>query len=358
VTGGATGRACDACRARTALLASLVARIDGHRHDRHRLSALLALSDADLVRALGLPEAPVDPSPPVPRSGAAGWALCRHDPGYPRRLLELTAPPAMLHLAGDPGHLRTLLDTPMVAIVGARAPTEYGREVARGLAAALASTGVCIVSGMATGIDAAAHEGALQADGRTLAVLPGGLDCVYPAGKRALHRRLVAAGAAWAELPAGTTPRRWCFVARNRLIAALAAVTLVVEARERSGALITAGYATDLGRDLAAIPGPVTSSRSSGTNALIRDGAHLVRDAQDVLDLLYGVGRRRAPAPAPLADPRLELLLEQLRRGHTSAEELTATGIPLAVVQAGLSELELLGRVRRALSGRYLPVVG
>ena len=146
------------------------------------------------------------------------------------------------------------------------------------------------------------HDAALRAGGPTLAVLPGGVDVPYPAGKRALHGRLAAAGALVSELPAGTAPWRWTFVARNRIIAALAAVTVVVEARERSGTLITAGFAAELGREVAAVPGPVTTSRSDGTNALIRDGAHLVRDARDVLDLLYGVGRPY-PAGARPSDP-------------------------------------------------------
>jgi DNA processing protein len=211
---------------------------------------------------------------------------------------------------------------------------------------------------MAMGVDAIVHEAALAAGGPTIAVLPGGVDVPYPAGKRALHARLVAEGTVVSELPAGTAPWRWMFVARNRIVAALAAVTLVVEARERSGTLITAGYANDLGREVAAVPGPITSSRSDGTNALIRDGAHLVRDAHDVLDLLYGVGV--APSLATRSDlaPPLARLLAEVRAGHDTPEALVAQDRDLAAVLAGLAELEVLGRLRRGLSGRYLPVSG
>jgi DNA processing protein len=284
-------------------------------------------------------------------------AVCRHDPCYPDRLLELAAPPAILHVGGHFEAAQALLQAPMVAVVGSRAPSEYGREVARDLSAALAGTGVCVVSGMAVGIDGAAHDGALLVGGPTVAILPGGVDIVYPPAKRALYRHLLSQGAVWAELPTGVQPRRWCFAARNRIIAALAQVTVIVEARERSGALITAGYARDLGHEVAAVPGPVTSGRSAGTNALIRDGAHLVRDAQDVLDLLYGVGMRCAPRAPPVLDKRLAGLLELVRSGRTTAEEVARAGVALSDAQAGLTELELLGRVRRTLSGRYLPVL-
>jgi DNA processing protein len=179
----------------------------------------------------------------------------------------------------------------------------------------------------------------------------------YPAGKRALHARLWAQGALVSELPGGTAPWRWTFVARNRIVAGLAAVTVVIEARERSGTLITAGFAADLGREVAAVPGPVTTSRSDGTNALIRDGAHLVRDARDVLDLLYGVGvggeTGETPEPPSLSPP-LAALLAQVRAGRDTPEALVQPGRPLQAVLVGLTELELLGRVRRGLSGRYL----
>jgi DNA processing protein len=351
-------RACPACARRARLLAALAGRLDRRRRDRENLGALLGLSDAALVRALALPELP-----PLPGAASDAPALCRHHPAYPSRLLELSSPPAVLHLGGKPERALAAIADPCVAIVGSRAPSDYGREVARALAGSLAATGVCVVSGMAMGIDAVVHDAALSAGGPTLAVLPGGVDVAYPAAKRTLHARLRARAALVSELPAGTAPWRWTFVARNRIVAALAGVTVVVEARARSGTLITAGYAGDLGREVAAVPGPVTASRSDGTNALIRDGAHLVRDARDVLDLLYGVGSPRAAAAAeggraPPLPAGLVTLLARVRGGDDTAEALVRPGQTLEQALAGLAELELLGAVRRGLSGRYVAVPG
>jgi DNA processing protein len=374
-------RACEACRRRASLLVALAGHLEHHRYDRQRLIALLAMSDEDLMQAVSaapalrpgdpqgsLLSAPehaetvrrVDPehrpSSATPESPAEP-ALCRHDGAYPELLAAVSGAPAVLHMAGDVARVVSLLATPAVAIVGARAPTDYGREVARDLARGLAASGVCVVSGMAMGIDAAAHAGALETGGSTLAVMPGGANVAYPACKRALHRRLCEQAGAISELPAGARPRRWCFVARNRIIAALARVTVVVEARDRSGALITAGYARDLGREVAAVPGPVTSSRSRGANALIRDGAHLVRDPQDILDLLYGVGMRRAQAGLPSLEPRLLSLLEHVRAGQDTVGALVGAGMDLDQTLSGLTELELEGCLRRSLGGRYVPVL-
>jgi DNA processing protein len=294
---------------------------------------------------------------PAPRGQPAELALCRHDGAYPELLAAIGGPPAVLHMAGEAARVVELLATPAVAIVGARAPTDYGREVARQLARGLAASGVCVVSGMAMGIDAAAHAGALEGGGSTLAVMPGGADVAYPACKSALHRQLLERSGAIAELPGGVRPRRWCFVARNRIIAGLARVTVVVEARERSGSLITAGFARDFGREVAAVPGPVTSSRSWGANALIRDGAHLVREPQDILDLVYGVGVRRAEATAPSLEPRLAGLLRRVRAGQDTVGALVAAGMDLDQALTGLTELELEGCLRRSLGGRYVPLL-
>ena len=178
-----------------------------------------------------------------------------------------------------------------VAVVGTRRASAEGLEVARELGRGLAAAGITVVSGMALGVDSAAHAGALEAGGPTVAVLAGGADRASPASKRALHRELVARHCVLSELPPGFAPHRWCFPARNRTIAALAAATVVVEAAERSGSLITAEVAADLGREVAAVPGSPLAWRSAGTNALLRDGATLVRDARDVLDAVLGVTR-------------------------------------------------------------------
>ena len=354
--------ACATCRRRSALVAALSPRIERYGRDRERLAALLALPDDELLGSLGLGTGAatlpgLGPSPASDEDDAI--AVCRHDPAFPAALVDVPWAPAALHLGGDPKRVLAFLAGPCAALIGTRRPTEYGLEVARELASSLASAGVCVVSGLAMGIDATVHGAALDAGGPTVAVLAGGVDVPYPATRRGTHRRLLAHGGVVAELPRGSAPRRWGFVARNRIVAGLAAVTVVVEARERSGTLITAGYARDLGREVAAVPGPVTSSRSDGTNGLIRDGAHLVCDARDVLDLLYGVGggalRSRAATSLP---PELDRLLALVRAGSDAPGRLVERGVPLDEALIGLTELELRGCVRRTLSGRYLAVGG
>ena len=220
--------------------------------------------------------------------------MCRCDDGYPERLRELADPPAVLHIAGD----RTALDGEnSVAIVGARRGTSYGLEVSRSLGRGLAAAGVSVVSGMAMGVDSAAHTGALEVAGAApVAVLAGGADVAYPSSRRRLHAELIARGCVVSELPPRFTAFRWCFVARNRLIAGLAELTVVVEATERSGSLTTADFAQQLGRPVGAVPGPVTSRFSAGANSLLAAGAAVVRDKRDVLDQLLG------PSDAPHAD--------------------------------------------------------
>jgi DNA processing protein len=210
---------------------------------------------------------------------------------------------------------------------------------------------------MALGIDSAAHEGALEAGGFTTAVLAGGVDYVYPRTNVRLYRRIIEGGVVLSELPPGTQPHRWLFPARNRIMAGLAAVTVVVEGRTNSGSLITAGFAEDLGRDVGAVPGQVTSSLADGPNGLLADGAHVVRSATDVLDLLYGVGKGPRPEDAAQRhhlEPRLAQLLEAVEQGRGSAEAIAAGPGDVAGVLAGLTELELLGLVRRGAGGAYI----
>lgn len=360
--------ACAGCRAHAWRVAALSGLIEHHRHDRDRLAALLALGEQDLEEALkarGRRQQALNPGEPaarVRRAPSCGQddtvpILCRHQRAYPPRVIEALGRAPALHLS-DREAVGGLLELPAVAVVGARACTAYGREVARALAGGLASAGVCVISGMALGIDASAHQGALEAGGPTLAVLPGGVDVPYPAAHRGLHHRLLTRGAVVSEMPPGTAPRRWCFIARNRIIAALAQVTVIVEARERSGALVTAAYAADFGREVAAVPGPVTRSGSDGTNALIREGAHLIRDVPDVLDLLYGVGVKPPQRnPAHVLDARLGVLLTLVRAGCDTPQRLANRGVPLHEALIGLTELELAGAVRRTLGGRYTPAL-
>ncbi|MEZ5078122.1 MAG: DNA-processing protein DprA [Solirubrobacterales bacterium] len=231
---------------------------------------------------------------------AAGcWACCRHEDAYPAQLRDAADAPWALTGRGDPRLLAELDPCGTVTIVGARRATSYGREIARELGRELAGAGIVVVSGLAFGIDACAHRGALDA-GRTVAVLGCGPDIAYPAAHRSLWRRIAETGLVLSELPPGASPWRWTFPARNRIMAALAAMTVVVEAATRSGSLITADLAADLGRDLGAVPGPVNSRASAGPNALLAGGACLVRDAQDALDAMLGAesphGCDRPPA--------------------------------------------------------------
>ncbi len=202
------------------------------------------------------------------------------------RLDELPDPPSeKLHARGE--HVAEALDAPTVAVVGARACSSYGAQVARTLGRDLAAAGVTVVSGLARGIDAEAHRGALEAGGRTVAVLGCGIDRDYPAAHAELARRIAETGGIVSEYEPGVEPAPWRFPARNRIIAALADAVLIVEARTRSGALITVDLAMEVGRAIYAVPGEITSLLSDGTNQLLRQGhATLIRSAQDVLDAL------------------------------------------------------------------------
>jgi DNA processing protein len=254
----------------------------------------------------------------------------------------------------------TLATGPAVAVVGSRKPSPDGLEVARALGRGLAAAGVTVVSGMALGIDSAAHEGALQAGGPTIAVLAGGADVAYPRSKRALHGRIREHGAVLSEAPPGFVPRRWCFPARNRIIAGLASTTIVVQAAARSGSLITAELAMDLGRDVGAVPGSPLDWRSAGANALLRDGATVVRDAVDALDLALGVGHglgTDADARTAGLDPALRMLLGKLGEGKTTIGALALTPAEADAALIGLTELEILGLVTRGPGGTYRPVV-
>jgi DNA processing protein len=360
--------ACDRCLRRTRLIAELAGHLDHLHAERGLLDEVFALRESELVDAL-VPEGParqamrrryetVDLAAERNGVAAAGLdTLCRHDAAYPAALCDLAGPPAVLF-----GHglerLGARLETPAAAIVGARRASAYGVEVARSLARGLSAAGVTVVSGMAMGVDSAAHEGALDAGGRTIAVLGSGPDVPYPATKRALHRRLMEEATVVSELPPGFRPRRWTFPARNRIIAALAHLTVVVEAGPASGALITARIARDAGRDVGAVPGQVTSPLAGGPNALLRDGAHLVDGPQAVLDLLFGVGTHRpAPTPGPALPADLAQVLEAVREGRDTVAALTADpGRHPPEVMATLAELELRGLVRRAPGGAWVAV--
>ena len=358
--------ACAACLRRAWLVARLAGHIEIAWMRRRPLPALLSLADDALVAALGGDERPrieteyerFDPQVAIAACAAHDvLPLCRCDPRYPLRLHELPDPPAVLHVYGQQAGFERCTAQESVAIVGARRGSPYGLEQARGLGRGLAAAGLTVVSGMALGIDAAAHTGALEVDGATIAVLAGGPERPYPASKRRIHERIAATGAAVSEMPPGTGARRWCFPARNRLIAALSRATVVVEAGERSGSLITASLAADLGRDVAAVPGLVTAPLAAGTNALIVDGATLVRGSHDVLELLFGAegAPDRTAAPDAGLEPDLAALLHRVRSGHDSVAALVADGCAVDATLAGLAQLELRGLLLRVAGGRYLP---
>jgi DNA processing protein len=266
----------------------------------------------------------------------------------PPRLRAIHDPPAQLYLRGaGPPELLTL---PSAAIVGARACSPYGSQVARMLGRELAAAGLVVISGLARGIDGEAHRGALAAGGHTVAVLGCGIDRDYPAAHTALAAAIAERSLLVSEYEPGVEPAPWRFPARNRIIAGLAVATVVVEARERSGALITADFALEEGREVFAVPGEITSALSAGTNDLLRLGATPLTCASDVLELFDLVP---AGSGAPELSAEAARTLERLQAGAASADELArATGLGVAAITAALVELELAGAAVEG-EGRY-----
>ncbi|MBJ7332197.1 MAG: DNA-protecting protein DprA, partial [Solirubrobacteraceae bacterium] len=340
--------ACEDCLQRAWLLGHLAGQIEYARDRRGAVARLLALDSGDLIEAVGADRrrefAARDAAFDVvaARTAVAAAHLesrCRHESGFPPRLLDLDDAPSALFVAGSVGALEALTEEdhegPAVAVVGARRCAGEGPEVARALGHDLAAAGVCVVSGLALGIDGAAHAGALTAPRHaplrgvapTVAVLAGGADVIYPRSARTLYEGVRETGCVISEMPPGVTPRKWMFPARNRIIAALAGMTVVVQARQRSGSLITAELAMQLGRPVGAVPGPVTSALSQGANALLHDGAYVVRDARDVLDALLPSGRLPDRPVAPALDPDLAIVLEAVDGGRGTPGEIAALGV-------------------------------
>ena len=268
--------------------------------------------------------------------------VARSDPSFSPLLGAIHDPPPGLFLRGDADI--ELLSRPAVAIVGARACSAYGRQVARSLGRDLAAAGLIVVSGLARGIDAEAHRGALEASRSTAAVLGCGIDRDYPAAHRELARQVAATGLVVSESAPGVEPAPWRFPARNRIVAGLCTATVVVEARERSGALITADFALEEGREVFAVPGEITSALSAGSNGLLRLGATPLTSAEDVLES-YGIA---VPAPLPVdVGPTAAAVLDAIRAGPVGADELgRATGLSAGKLAAVLTELALAGGVR------------
>jgi len=275
------------------------------------------------------------------------------DADYPRALLEVGEAPAVLFFVGR----RELLNQPSLAIVGSRNATPQGMENARAFASALSNAGLTIVSGLALGIDGAAHRGALEGPGSTIACIGTGPDRVYPASHRDLAHAIAAAGAIVSEFPPGTPPLRHNFPRRNRLISALARGVLVVEATLASGSLITARLAGEQGREVFAIPGSIHSPFSKGCHRLIRDGAKLVETAQDVLDELAVQGLRPAPAVATSGTPIVEshrAIVTALGGDPCDLDTLIGrTQLSAEALAAALVELEIEGHIAALPGGRW-----
>lgn len=290
------------------------------------------------------------------------------DPRYPPLLAQIPDPPAVLYVRGDP----LVLSEPQIAIVGSRNPSPVGEQVTRELASRLAGLGLVVTSGLAVGVDGAAHQGALEA-GRTIAVLGTGPDQVYPARHRELARRIAVAGALVTEYPPNEGPRARNFPRRNRVISGLALAALVTEAAPRSGSLITTRHALEQGREVFAVPGSVRNPLARGCHALIRDGARLVEDAEQVLEELApllrgfvspppevgGQGPTAPPVPASAngLDPDYQRLLDAMGYDPLAVDELVrTTGLSVQCLSSMLLVLELEGHVSSVPGGRYCRV--
>lgn len=281
------------------------------------------------------------------RGERAGLALMTDlDADYPAALRDLEHPPAVLWHRGA----WSTLHAPIVAVVGTRRSTSYGERVTRQIAGALARAGACIVSGMAVGIDAAAHTAALEANGATVAVLGTGADVAYPRAHVALHRTIASRGLVMSELEPGAHSNGGSFPRRNRIIAGLAVLTIVVEAPFKSGALRTASIADDLGRKVGVVPGPIDSPQSAGSNGLLHGTNYPITCADDAL-MLAGLAPQARGEPLP-DDPSELRVWEALRTGASTLDELcTRVGLPVQQCLTAITALELRGAIECALTG-------
>jgi DNA processing protein len=363
--------ACPACLRRSWLLGQLSAALDYRCRDPSRFLDVFSLEQDELLAALGGRR----------RAELAGRlrelqasdlavpdhvdALCRHDPRYPASLAGRSAP-HMLFVSGGSARLRMLARAPTVAFLGSARASDYGLETARGLARALAASGVTIAGSLAEGVPAAAQEGAREARGETVAVLAHGLGaCPSARRRRGLWEHLQRHGCVLSELPCGASGRRFGALAAERTVAQLATVVVVVEAKAGSRELAGATIARDHGRAIAAVPGRISSALASGPHALLRQGATLVRGPEDVLELLYPEQADRAAAARTLAvDGGVALtrsqraLLQAVAAGSDGPERLCDGNANPGEVLLALSELELMGLLVRGRGGRYLPRPG
>jgi DNA processing protein len=371
MSAAAEGVACTHCIRRSWLLGELSAVLDCNSRADGRLFGLLALEDEHLIEALGgrrraeLRRRYADFCEREPREAEDVSRICRHDRRYPGGLRHPGAP-HLLHVAGGVGRFCELSTQPVAAFLGATRASDYGLELAGELGRGLAASGVAVAAGHGGGLARAALSGALEVEGATVAVAGDGLAVMSQDARRAARRE--RGGCTIAELPGGVRGRRWGVNAAERIVASLADVAIVVEAEESPRALAAARLALGLGKTLAACPGRVSSRSSSGAHVLLRDGARLVRDARDVLDLLYGVSPGQAPskamdpvnvdsagAPLPRLSDKLREVLEQVGAGVDTPGKLTAGSADPGELLQALGELESIGLLRRGDGGRYLP---
>jgi DNA processing protein len=305
----------------------------------------------------------VDPDAELERVARHGVRLlAKTSPDFPARLAELPDSPQMLYLRGT----TSPADTTAVAIVGSRRCTAYGQRMATRIAAGLARAGHTVISGLALGIDGAAHRGALEGGGRTIAVLAGGLSSIYPPDHVELAEQVAANGALISETPMMMEPQRGMFHSRNRLISGLAVAVVIVEANDRSGALITARHAADQGRDLFCLPANVDSAHSAGSLRLLREGAKLIRDVDDLLEDMKGLrgsilpiapgvatNQSSPPAPPPILDAVQQRVWDCLTEPRHQDEITRSLGMPAGEIAKLLLTMEMKKVIRRAPGNMY-----
>jgi DNA processing protein len=360
-------RTCPQCARHSWLLAQLGVCLDFRARDLERFWGLLELADRDLIQAAGgrrraeLHAAYEAWEPAREEQADEGVvSICMHHPSYPAVLRGDPLAPRTLSVRGGLRRLAHMLEAKVVAIVGTRRATDYGMELARQLACELAASGLTVAGGLGEGISSAVQTGALEAHSRPLGVIAGSVTRCSPAWCRPLYRRMVGEGCAISESHSSASPRTrtWWDMASARTLALLAQMTIVVEAGEHPRELACARVAQARGRHVAAVPGRVSSPASKGTNALLVEGAKLVRNTQDALDALYGVGAHMACDPHPrlvALEPRLASVLEQVGRGQDTVAKLAGGDAGPGDLALALADLELRGLLSRGDGGRYLP---
>ena len=364
--------ACRECARRAWLFAKLGAQLEFKTRDLSRFWSAMELGDLDLIEAVGgrrrdelraayaaWEPGPVEEERQQVQDIQRAENVCRHHPSYPRRLREDPLAPHALSIRGGVERLAGTLEERVVAFVGTRRASDHGMATARELARGLAACGLTVASGLAEGIPSAVHTGVLETHGATLTVMAGGVERCSPVGCAALYRRILESGCSISEARHPQRARNWWQLARARVIALLSELVIVVEAAEHPWELACAHVAWSRGRHVAAVPGRVSSSASRGTNALLMRGARLVRDPQDALDVLYGVGVREAypPASAPELEPHLARVLERVGRGEDTLAKLVGRDTESEEIALALTELELQGVLLRGDGGRYVPSV-